>query len=320
MAGSDPTLSELLKGAPTNWGRWGDDDEVGALNFLTPAEVLRGVGAVRSGRTFTLGTPIGAAGGDPVWPGRAQAQRYNTRDRGTYAAGKAEAFCGGVEYADDVIFMFLQGTTHTDALGHAWFDEHIYNGYPAASTTESLERASVLPIAQRGVVGRGVLVDMPRHRGKAALERGESFTLDELLAAAEAQGSPIERHDVLIVRTGWLSHFYGEDRSQFQQMPFLEPGLEFSREVVDWFHEMEIPAFATDTIANEITEQPGTGILSALHGGLMRNLGVTFHEILLLEDLAADCAADGQYSFLFVAAPLKVVGGTGAPINPVVIK
>jgi kynurenine formamidase len=103
-------------------------------------------------------------------------------------------------------------------------------------------------------------------------------------------------------------------------MPFAEPGLAYSEELVNWFHEREIPALSTDTLGNELTLQPAGGDNSLLHAALMRNLGVVFTEMLWLEDLAADCEQDRQYEFLYVSAPLKVVGASGAPTNPVAIK
>ncbi len=312
-------VAELLAGTPTNWGRWGDSDQVGALNFLTAEEVLRGVAAIQRGIVFTLGAPTAGPEGEPVWPGRAEAQRYNTQDRASYEAGRVEAFIGGVEYADDMIVMFLQGTTHVDALGHVWYEQQLYNGYPANETVDHLGKASVLPIADRGIVGRGVLIDMARHKGKPTLERNEPFTLADVLDAAAAQGTQIERHDILLIRTGWLQTFY-QDRAAFYEEPFLEPGLLYEPEVSRWFHEMEIALYGTDTVGNELTQQPGTGAVSVLHASLMRNLGVAFLEILRLEDLAADCSRDGEWTFMFAAAPLKIVGGTGAPVNPIAIK
>ncbi|MFZ8310548.1 cyclase family protein, partial [Staphylococcus aureus] len=89
------------------------------------------------------------------------------------------------------------------------------------------------------------------------------------------------------------------------------PGLVFSPELVRWFHEMEIPNLVTDTIANEVTVDPTTGFIVTLHNALMRNLGVAFTEIILPDALAEDCAADGQWDFLYVAAPLKVFEGSG---------
>src|ERR1700733_1703491 len=153
VAGS---YSEILRDAPKNWGRWGDSDQIGALNFLTGEEVLRATREVQRGDVFTLGAPIGGPEGEPVWPGRAEAQRYNTRDRASYSCGRVEPFAGGLEYADDMVVMFLQGTTHFDALGHVWYENQLYNGYSADETVDHISQASVLPIAEKGIVGRGV--------------------------------------------------------------------------------------------------------------------------------------------------------------------
>jgi kynurenine formamidase len=320
-AGSPPRdtpVSEQLKHRKPRWGRWGEADEIGGLNFLDAEEVLRGIAAVRKGRTFTLGIPLASPQGDPVWPGRTPPRRFVVQDKSTYLAGHAETPAGD-EFADDVLFLYSHGTTHTDALGHVWYGDTLYNGYPATTTIGRLERASVLPLAEHGIVGRGVLLDIPRYRGKARLERAEAIGLEDLLGAAKAQQTAIERHDVLVVRTGWLSAFYYE-REAFDAEPFCEPGLLYSDELVDWFEELEVAALCTDTLGNELTVQPEHGENSVLHASLMRNLGVVFTEMLWLEDLAGDCAADGTYAFLYAAAPLKVCGGSGAPTNPLAIK
>ncbi|SIS65668.1 cyclase family protein [Alicyclobacillus vulcanalis] len=314
------TVSELLQGAPKNWGKWGPEDEIGSLNYLTPEEVLRGVRSVRSGKTFTLGAVIGHPKGDPVWPGRTGAMKLMTQDKGHYLSHKVDAAPGGLEYADDYITMFLQGTTQFDALGHTWYDDQIWNGYDAKETIGGMGKASVLPIAEHGVVGRAVLLDMARHRGKPSLSAGETFGVEDLLACAASQNVDIEPHDILVIRTGWLKVFYEQGPEAFYGKVFNEPGLTYSPELVDWFQRMEIPVLATDTIANETTVEPETGVVLPLHNALMRNLGVLFNEILWLEDLADDCAADGQYTFLYVGAPLKIYRGTGAPVNPVAIK
>jgi kynurenine formamidase len=316
---TEATLDRLLAELPRNWGRWGDDDEVGCLNFLTPEEVLRGVRHVRSGKVFTLGVPIGSPGGDPVWPGRSGATRLMTQDRSHYTAGKLEPLKGGLEYADDYITAFLQGSSQFDALGHTWYGGEIYNGFDAETTTGGMARCGVDKLARRGVVGRGVLIDMARHRDKPSLEAGETFGVDDLEAAADAQGVTIEPHDNLLIRTGWLKVFYDQGADAFYEN-FIEPGLTFSPELVRWFHEREIVSLSTDTIANEVTVEPETGIVLPLHAALMRNLGVLFSEILWFEELAEDCVQDGQWAFLYAASPINVVGGTGAPVNPVVVK
>lgn len=313
-------LEDVLDGAPSNWGRWGTDDECGAINHLTSTEVLRGVRAVETGETFTLGVPLGRGEGDPVSPSRTQTAHYMTRDKGHFESGKVQRpDYAGLESADDVLHMCVQGTTHVDALGHAWYNDTLYNGVDADTTMGGLDHGSIVPIAEHGIVGRGVLLDVARYQGVDHLERGQRITLDDLLDCAEHQSVEIEPRDVLVIRTGWLERFYEEGPDAIFE-DFNEPGLTYSAELCDWFYEMEIPLFATDTIANEQTHSETTGTQIPLHGALLRDQGVVFNEIVLLEDLADDCAGDGSYDFLYVAAPLKIVRATGSPVNPIAIK
>ncbi len=315
----EPSLDRLLKDSPKNWGKWGPDDEVGSLNYLTPEVILRAAGSIKQGKVFTLQVKMANPEGDPVWPGRSGAVRTTVIDEGHYIAGKGVNFAGGAHYADDYMTCFLQGSTQYDALGHVWYDGQIWNGYDAKTTIGGLAKASVLPLAEKGIVGRGILLDMARFRGKEVLDVAETFTHKDLMACAKAQGTEILPRDILVIRTGWIGKFYKVSREEFYGN-FVEPGLTHSDELVRWFHEMEIPNLVTDTIANEVTVDPVSGVVLPLHNALMRNLGVTLTEICWLDDLAADCAADGQWTFLYAAAPLKVVGGTGAPVNPIAIK
>jgi kynurenine formamidase len=313
------SVSDLLRDSPSNWGKWGPDDEVGALNYLTAAVILESVSSVRQGKVFTLQMPMADPKGDPVFPGRVGAQRFMVLDKGDYLAGRGPWFPGDMEYADDAMFCYLQGSTQYDALGHVWYDDKIWNGYDAMSTIGGLSKASVMSTAERGVVGRGVLLDVARFRGRERMEPGELVDLDDLLACAAAQGTELRKHDVLLVRTGWLGRYAEVGQAAFFS-DLREPGLRYSPELVEWFRDMEIPNLVTDSFANETNADPGTGFITTLHGALMRNLGVSMTEMASLDELAADCAGDGQFDFLYVAAPLKVIEGAGAPVNPVVIK
>jgi kynurenine formamidase len=313
-----PDMTEVLADAPTNWGKWGADDEVGALNYLTADEVMRGVRHIQKGEVFTLQRLIGDPKGDPVWPGRTPAERTQILDESNWDSDGAPQFPGGLHYADDKINAFLQGSTQYDALGHLWYDGKIWNGYDARTTVGGLSKASVVPIAERGVVGRGILLDIARWRGKNTLDKGETFTHEDLMACAEAQGTKIEKRDILIIRTNFLQLFHDQGDAFYEG--FNEPGLVYSPELVQWFQDMEIPNLATDTIANEVTYDPNNGVALPLHCALMRNLGVTLTEICDLEKLAANCAEDGQYTFFYAAAPLKVSLAAGSPVNPMVIK
>ncbi|NLG46917.1 cyclase family protein [Gordonia sp. (in: high G+C Gram-positive bacteria)] len=314
-----PDLTELLAGSPSNWGKWGPDDEVGSLNYLTPDQVLRGAAQIKRGALFTLQRLIGDPNGDPVWPGRSPATREMILDESHWDEGSdGPAFPGGLHYADDKINAFLQGSTQYDALGHVWYDGKIWNGYDARTTIGGLDKASVAPIGERGVAGRAVLLDMARYRGKPYLDPKETFTHRDLIACAEQQGTPIEKRDIIMIRTNHLQLFFEKGDAFYDD--FCESGLEYSPELVEWFQDMEIPNLVTDTIANEVTVDPSTGVALVLHNALMRNLGIAFTEICNLEALADDCAEDGRYSCFYVAAPLKIHRATGSPVNPVAIK
>lgn len=313
-----PALGDLLAGAPSNWGKWGPDDEVGSLNYLGPDQAIAAAALVRSGKVFTLQRLIGDPKGDPVWPGRSPAVRTQIMDEASWDGAEAPQFPGGLHYADDKIDAFLQGSTQYDALGHVWYDGKLWNGYDARTTIGGMDVASVEPIAQRGIVGRGVLLDMARFRGKEHLDTAETFDHTDLEACAAAQGVELRPRDVLLIRTNYLQLFFDLGDAFYEG--FCEPGLQYSPELVQWFADNEIPNLVTDTIANEVTTDQNNGVALTLHCALMRNLGVVFTEITDLEALAADCAADGVYEFMYTAAPLKIAQGSGAPVNPVVVK
>ncbi|WP_029066077.1 cyclase family protein [Labrenzia sp. DG1229] len=317
MCGDIPkSISAMLEGAPTVWGHWGDDDELGALNYLSPNDVMAAAQIVRQGKTFTLQAPMGSPEGDYIFPTRDQPKREMVRDKRDYESG-GEKLPGDFKFAEDTLHTFLHGTTHMDALGHAWCGRELYNGYSDDNTIEEMSRASALPLAQRGVVARGVLLDVARWRGRDLLESGEVVTIDDVLACAKDQKVELRPRDTLLLRTGRLGAYTG-DATIFDNL--IEPGLVYSPELVDWFLNTKITGLVTDTICNEVAIDPATGALCTLHIALQRNLGVPFVECAALDALAADCTSDGQYDFMYVAGPMKIVGSTAAPVNPVAIK
>ena len=259
--------------------------------------------------------------GDPVWPGRSGAVRTMVIDEGQYIAGKGPHFPGGAHYADDYMTLLPAGLARSTTPSAT-------SGTTARSGTATTPRPrsaawprpACCAIAEKGVVGRGILLDMARFRGKDVPRRRRDVHPRGPHGLRRGPGhARSSTRDILIIRTGWIAKFYKVAREEFYG-DFVEPGLTYSPELVQWFHDMEIPNLVTDTIANEVTVDPVSGVVLPLHNALMRNLGVTLTEIAWLDDLADDCAADGQYTFLYTAAPLKVVDGTGAPVNPVVIK
>jgi kynurenine formamidase len=303
----------------TSWGRWGPDDEIGLLNLVSAQNVVEAARLVRTGKTFTLGLRVFDERGDPLSAERHRAMRVSYRDWSHYASGKIEVPDRQVCSADDGIFISCHGTTHMDALGHVWVEDELYNGYPAKTTASWLDRCSVAPLSQHGVVTRGVLLDVAGARGVPYLPPTSEITLPELLAAAADAGVEVGKGDVILIRTGSLPRFYEVGPEEFFA-DYSEPGLSDDPDLIEWIDRQQIVGIATDTLANELPQSVRTDEMYPLHRLLLRNRGMTFHKALWLEELAADSRADGCYAGLYVALPLKLVGATGSPMNPVFIK
>jgi kynurenine formamidase len=312
--GPDPGAAER-----TSWGRWGADDEIGALNLLSGADIVEAARLVKTGKTFTLGLQVFDERGDPLSAERHRAMHVSFRDWSHYASGKAAVQADRPCFADDGIFISCHGTTHMDALGHIWVDDQLYNGYPAKTTASSLERCSIAPIAQRGVVTRAVLLDVAGSRGVSSLPRTAEITLQELLSVAAAAQVEVRKGDVVLIRTGSLPRFYDVGPAEFFA-DYSEPGLSDDPELIDWIDRTQIVGIGSDSLANELPYSTRSSQFYPLHRLLLRNRGITFHEALWLEELAADSRADGCYAGMYAALPLKLVGATGSPMNPVFIK
>ena len=303
----------------TAWGVFTENPEIGALNFVTPDRRVAAAALVRHGSLFTLGIQIFCARGDPLSPDRPRAMHVRYRDWAHYTAGKCHPLPGGVASVDDGFFISCHGTTHVDALGHIIADGTMWHGRDARSATAGLDWASVAPLGQQGIFCRAVLADVARFRGEDRLSRDHHITLAELLAVIEAQGARIQPGDVILVRTGSIPWFYEAGPEEFFR-DYSEPGLSYEADLIDWFRDNQISGLGTDTLSNELPESPTIAAQYPLHRYLLRNLGVVFHEALWLDDLAADCARDHNYDGLYVAGPLKLVGASGSPVNPIFVK
>lgn len=305
----------------SNWGKWGPDDEVGSLNYLTPDKIVAASRLIKTGKVFTLQAPMTQDSNEPLWPGRSPSIRFNVKDASGYLVGRKPA-PGGYKSADDWIALFTHGTTHMDSLVHTWHGNQVWNGYDEKVTIGSVSKAGIFKVAERGVVGRGVLLDIARFKGVEYLKPGEPITLDDFKQTAKKQGVNFQTGDIVIFRTGWIPAL--AKYPDLKKAPvFNEPGIEYSLEFLKWFQDTGVSMIAADSIAMEqtiSTSQEEKGSMIPFHKYLMRNLGIFINEIYVLEALADDCAKDGVYEFFFVASPLKIKGATSSPFNPVAIK
>ena len=293
-----------------NWGRWGDDDERGTLNHITPERLVAAGGLIRQGRIFDLGIPFDEAGPQPGG-GRINPVHLMSQ------TGDTQMFPGGFKYADDYIFMPLQGATQWDSLAHVYYDDHLYNGFPSSDVTVVGAFHDTIDKIAKGVAGRGVLLDIARLKEVDWLENSYVITPDDLDAAIAAQGDVVVgAGDILVFRTGWRRLFV--EHGSPQEFMAGEPGL--GQDCCEWLHARDVAAVCSDNWAIEVLPGEDPNAVFNVHMVLIRDMGMTLGEILDLEELAADCAADGVWEFFFCAPPLKVTKGVGSPINPLAIK
>ncbi|GAC1589451.1 MAG: cyclase family protein [Acidimicrobiales bacterium] len=294
----------------SNWGRWGDDDERGTTNLITPEKLIEAGGLIRKGQIFDLGIPFDEKGPQPGG-GRINPVRLMSE------TGDEQMFPGGFKYADDYVFMPLQGASQWDALAHVYYDDKLYNGFPAHDVSVKGAAHNSIEKQGKGIASRGVLLDIARLRGVDWLEAGEVITPDDLEAAAQRQGDVrIGSGDVLLFRTGWRKKFLTDgDAVSFMAG---EPGL--GQGCCDWLKDRDVAVVASDNWAIEVLPGENPDWILNVHMVLIRDMGMTLGEILDFEELAADCEGDGVYEFFFCAPPLKFTRGVGSPINPLAIK
>jgi kynurenine formamidase len=299
-----------------NWGRWGADDELGTLNYITPEKIVAAAGLVRQGKVLSLAIPFDANGPQTGFGGRTNPLHYMLQDGGDVASG-AQDFVPGLRWCDDVVTMPLQCATQWDALAHIYFDGKMYNDRGTELVNSSGALANSIDKARDKIVSRGVMLDIPRHRGKDWLEPGEAIYPDDLDGAAERAGVVVERGDIVLIRTGQIAQVRSEGSwGSYSGGP--APGLSLT--VAEWLATHEVAGYATDTWGTEVIPNETTDVFQPLHCVVIVNMGMLVGEIFDLEALADDCAEDGVYEFMFVAPPLPITGAVGSPINPQAIK
>jgi kynurenine formamidase len=286
-----------------NWGRWGADDERGALNLLDADAVRRAAALVRCGTVVALGQRLDPR--TPMAAGRPQLTHYMTRDGGDYAAGGR--LLGRSRFAEDVVTLGLHSGTHVDGLAHVWYDEQLYNGFPQDSVRSA--GASRCGADKLGpMVGRGVLLDVAAAAGRDSLPA--EFAVDDALLerSRAAAGVAVGSGDIVLLRTGWLEA-HGADGNAYYAG---EPGLDLDGAA--WLAARDVAAVGADNYAVEALDARSTGGFP-VHELLLRDRGVP-----LLEGVVLDALARARVSeFLFVAAPLAVRGATASPLQPVAV-
>ena len=301
-------MEEIYK-TTRNWGRWGAEDERGALNLITPERRLAAARCVQSGRVVSCGRDL------PVHPG---VDNPHPALHMMIQGGDDCLVPGfGLETTSDFIGIAFHGTasSHLDALCHVFVRGQMYNGFAATEVKSTgARRGSVMACAE-GLTARGVLLDLPRLVGEAWLPPDLRITPDQLEAAEAAQGVRTEEGDVLLISTG-------RDARRDVEGPWnpMQEGIAgLHAECLPWLHARGVAVLGSDSISDGM---PGPGLEGwpmPIHQVAIAGMGIHLLDNLKLDDLSVACAEQGQWEFLFQAAPLRVVGGTGSPLNPVAL-
>jgi kynurenine formamidase len=305
-----PDHLRALAAEVSNAGRWGRDDERGTLNLIDAAAVLRGVAAVRQGKVLSLAIPFDEDGPQTgAIPGRENPTRRMLAINAAFTGDPAD-----FTTSDDAVVMGAQAATHWDALAHAGYEGRLYNGIADDAIDEA--GAHRLGIDRFGpVVSRGVLLDVARTHGVDHFDDGHAISGDDLDAAERLAGVTVEPGDIVLVRTGQQHFLRAGDRQRFNNP---SPGL--STRSIRWLREHDVAAVATDTLAFEVWPCEDPAVLLPVHMIHLRDMGLAQGQLWALDDLAADCAADGQHDFLLCATPLPLTRGVGGPVAPTAVK
>jgi kynurenine formamidase len=279
-----------------NWGRWGDADQRGTVNLITPAKRAEAQALVRTGRTVSLARDIGPQ----------PALMYHV----TYPSNR--------ERADVVLDRFdlvYHGytVTHIDALCHVAWDGQLYNGRPFASslTAAGATWCPIDPLFD-GITSRGVFLDVAAGRKEGYVTVGHPVTPRELDAVAARAGVTVRPGDVVVVRSGQAAF----ERAHPDWVPRVSPHPGLHVSCLEWLREKDIAAIAWDMM----DERP----IGYAGFGMGAHLGIPFLGLALVDNtyperLAAACAEEGRCEFLFTATPIRLVGSTGAPAHPIAI-
>jgi len=280
-----------------NWGRWGKDDQFGAMHLVTPEKRIAAARLVRSGRAVSLSRPF------PKTPAPNNLNPGQHYMRIMPAAGVAVDYYG--------ISYHGPASTHLDALCHMWGPDGLWNGRTDAELTTEGSKWGSIDHWVSGIATRGVLLDVERHRGTYVTQDAPVHGR-ELEEIAAAQGITFEPGDALVVNCG--REAYEREVEPWSSTPGARPGLHAS--CLPFIRDMDVSVLIWDMLDYLPTGYPGMS--RGVHPALW-NFGIGLVDNAQLDRLSAACAEEGRYDFMLTMAPLLVMGGTGSPINPVAL-
>jgi kynurenine formamidase len=307
MADRTPTTVEEYEAYKTrlsNWGRWGDDDQLGTLNFITREVRLAASSLVTEGVSVSCSNPIAT---ERILPDPARNPRPADHEMDVRPGMSL-----------DYIGVYYHGfaNTHIDALCHIFTEEggELYNGRSLSMITEEGAQTNSIEHWRDGIVTRGVLYDIPRMRGIKYVEDGHPVEAWDLEDCASHQGVEPRTGDAVLIRSG-CDPFWAAHPDLQLEYPPNTPGVAAS--TLEFLYEHDAALLAWDL--QEASGQQRFGFRTPMHRVAIPYMGLPLLDNANFERLAAMCAERGRYDFLFVVSPLVIEGGTGSPVNPIAV-
>ena len=297
----------------SNWGRWGEEDQKGTLNFLTPKKTLESVRLIEEGFTVSCARPLIF---EPSPDAVAPAVHYMVESGEGWSSGD-KVTSRLSQAATDYIGMVFHGytVTHIDSLAHFFWEGKMYNGRPAHLVSTNLgATAESVELAGDGIATRGILVDVPKIRGIEWLERGEGVMPEDILKAEQECGFEISEGDVLLIRTGQYHRRNVEGPVDFRE----EGSTACHAACLPLFHERNIAMLGTDT-GNDVMPPPYPNVIQPIHQVGIVAMGLWILDNANLDDLAKECQKRNKWEFSLNIGPLKLTNTTGSPVNPIAI-
>ncbi|HET7342815.1 MAG TPA: cyclase family protein [Methylomirabilota bacterium] len=308
---SEPDVLKMLD-ALSNWGRWGADDQLGTVNFITPAQRRRAAALVSEGVSVSCSRPISTeiTADTTVQPMRFMVDSGEGRD--TDPPERVLQRRGAAEFIGMVFHGYT--ITHVDTPAHYFWNGRMYNGRPCnLVTSREGARAEAVDLLRDGVVSRGVLLDVAAVKGRW-LDAGEGVLPEDLEAAEKAQNVRVEPGDVLLVRTG----YYARRRAEGPRSPLRDGSPAVHVASLPWIRERSVAMLGTDT-HNDVAPLPYPRIGNALHVVSLVAMGMWLIDNGNLEELAQACARYRRWQFMLTLAPLVLERVTGSPVNPIAL-
>lgn len=292
---------ETLVGELSNWGRWGDDDQLGALNLITPEKRRQAAALVTEGVSISLArnveTEKAADNTDPFEHTMLLAGRGTT---GPWSLDRISVAYHGYAH------------THLDSLCHLFYRGKMYNGFSRDEVVKSGAKKLSIHNVKQGVFTRGILFDLPRLRGVRFLEPGTPIYPEDLDAWETQAGVKVTGGDVIFIRTGrW------KRREVMGPWNALDPGIAgLHASCGRWLKQRDVAILGSDA-ASDVIPSGVEGITHPIHVLTLHAMGVHIFDNCDLEALSEAAAERERWEFLITAAPLPVEGGTGSPLNPI---